>query len=421
MSKRPADETEETTKRQKVEEGTEVATEPAAVPAVVDTTPAMPPAGSVPTPAPPAGGPVPTGDSFVALPTSVQNVFKSAFASNTLTVDDLDTSIYDSLKDFGEPTQLKIANSFLGTDLNSIRNKSGYMIGILKKYRQTGEGMGGAGGAGGMMRVTPGGSAPAASPYGAAYNPYDPAQAYAMMYAAYGMQVPGMPQYGAQAGVMPASAGVAAAFDFCTTESLKIMPQSVKNILNGVFAKGEVSATDIEDSVWDSMKDFDEMTQVQIVERFGQANMSSVRNKTGYLIGILKIFRAKGPAVRAPPANHAYAAAYGGQAAYGAQAAYGGANPYEAYAPQGIVTGSGAFSKLNMASQLRIQELYNSGRARPGEIEDGVFDSLKDFNEHEQSEMVESFCNTDLATIRNKTAFFIGILKRFRQKGGGGF
>jgi hypothetical protein len=146
------------------------------------------------------------------------------------------------------------------------------------------------------------------------------------------------------------------------------------------------------------MNDFDEYTQCSIVDRFTKANLSTVRNKTGYFIGILKIFRSQG--------------------AGGGAAGSGGA--IESYAPRDIVTpgagGAGTgFMSLPPSIQYKFQELFNSGMLRPGEIEDSVFDSLKDFDEVTAMTMVDSFARTNLATVRNKTAFFIGILKRNRQ------
>jgi hypothetical protein len=69
----------------------------------------------------------------------IQSIFSDCFARLNMTSSDLDISVYDSLLDFSEATQVEIVNSFCQADLEAIRNKTGYFIGILKQYRKNGK------------------------------------------------------------------------------------------------------------------------------------------------------------------------------------------------------------------------------------------------------------------------------------------
>ncbi len=75
---------------------------------------------------------------------------------------------------------------------------------------------------------------------------------------------------------------------------------------------------------------------------------------------------------------------------------------------------SQSFYKLSPSAQTRLAALYNNFTMQKTDLEDCVFDSLADFKEQEQLQMCDSFAQASLTTVRNKTAFFIGILKRHR-------
>ena len=50
--------------------------------------------------------------------------------------EDVDEHVYAQLRDFSEPIAIEIATKFLEADMSQIRNKTGFFIGILKRYRQ---------------------------------------------------------------------------------------------------------------------------------------------------------------------------------------------------------------------------------------------------------------------------------------------
>jgi len=69
------------------------------------------------------------------------------------------------------------------------------------------------------------------------------------------------------------------------------------------------------------------------------------------------------------------------------------------------------------AARGKLEELFLQVSRQ--DIEPCCFDSLKDFDERTCCEIVDKLLEADWATVRNKTGFFIGVLKRYRQAGGG--
>lgn len=83
---------------------------------------------------------------FDSLPTDIQDMFKACFEKNKMVPTDIDACVYNSLNDFSPEVQKEMITSFCSNevDLQTIRNKSGYLIGILKKYREHGKSLAGS-------------------------------------------------------------------------------------------------------------------------------------------------------------------------------------------------------------------------------------------------------------------------------------
>jgi hypothetical protein len=58
--------------------------------------------------------------------------------------------------------------------------------------------------------------------------------------------------------------------------------------------------------------------------------------------------------------------------------------------------------------------MYSSGRLQPGELDDRCLSQLNEFTDTEAIEILTMFNSADLARARNKSAFFTGVIKRFR-------
>ncbi|CEG46893.1 uncharacterized protein PHALS_03567 [Plasmopara halstedii] len=92
---------------------------------------------SVPQDAPEYGA-VPIGmPSFHALPMSVQNHIHSLVANHTLaSLEELGGKCYEVLGQLSEPLANQVLARFAGANLSTVRNKSGFLIGVVKRARQ---------------------------------------------------------------------------------------------------------------------------------------------------------------------------------------------------------------------------------------------------------------------------------------------
>ena len=81
-----------------------------------------------------------------------------------------------------------------------------------------------------------------------------------------------------------------------------------------------------------------------------------------------------------------------------------------------------AYSGLAYGIQAKIEGLFNSGLLQRNELDARCFMELRKLPEYTAVEVVDTFCESDLSDIRDKTAFFLGIVKRFQNErsGGGG-
>ncbi|GMF25878.1 unnamed protein product [Phytophthora lilii] len=81
---------------------------------------------------PPIGMP-----SFTALPISVQNHIHSLVANRTLSsLEELGGKCYEVLGQLSEPLANQVLSRFAGANLSNVRNKSGFLIGVVKRARQ---------------------------------------------------------------------------------------------------------------------------------------------------------------------------------------------------------------------------------------------------------------------------------------------
>lgn len=79
--------------------------------------------------------------------------------------------------------------------------------------------------------------------------------------------------------------------------TMAMLPPSVQNKLRQIFAAGSVDPTDLEPRVLQELMEFGEAGACTILERYASKNLSSVRNKTAFLIGVIKRYREE---VRTP-------------------------------------------------------------------------------------------------------------------------
>ncbi|EGZ24302.1 hypothetical protein PHYSODRAFT_284903 [Phytophthora sojae] len=83
------------------------------------------------------GGPGMGIPSFAALPMSVQNHIHSLVANRTLSsLEELGGKCYEVLGQLSEPLANQVLTRFAGANLSNVRNKSGFLVGVVKRARQ---------------------------------------------------------------------------------------------------------------------------------------------------------------------------------------------------------------------------------------------------------------------------------------------
>jgi len=143
---------------------------------------------------------------------------------------------------------------------------------------------------------------------------------------------------------------------------------------------------------FDELRALGEQLATEVVEKFCEVDLAGIGNKTGFFMGICRRYRerASATAMNVP--------------------AYTGLGPSDA-------TAQTAFNMLPNAVQARFGDLYTRGVVPRDEIDAQCFQSMLDFPERKMMEIADKFASTDLATIRNRTGFLIGIMKRYRRDG----
>ena len=67
-----------------------------------------------------------------------------------------------------------------------------------------------------------------------------------------------------------------------------------------------------------------------------------------------------------------------------------------------------------------LAECYASGVCRPGELDDRVLQGLAALQEADGIAALGEFMRSDMSKIRNKSAYFSGVISRFKEETGGG-
>ncbi len=76
------------------------------------------------------------------------------------------------------------------------------------------------------------------------------------------------------------------------------------------------------------------------------------------------------------------------------------------------------YAGLPYLVQAKLETLFTAGLLRRTELDAKCYMELRSLPEVVALEVLDKFCETNLMEIRNKTAFFLGIVKRFRNERG---
>ena len=76
------------------------------------------------------------------------------------------------------------------------------------------------------------------------------------------------------------------------------------------------------------------------------------------------------------------------------------------------------YAGLPYLVQAKLETFFTAGLLKRTELDAKCYIELRSLPEVVALEVLDKFCETTLSEIRNKTAFFLGIVKRFRNERG---
>ena len=115
--------------------------------------------------------------------------------------------------------------------------------------------------------------------------------------------------------------------------------------------------------------------------RMCAANLATIHSKGGFFMGIIKRFKE------------------------------------QVVASDPVLT-TQTYAGLPYLVQAKLETLFTAGLLRRTELDAKCYMELRSLPEVVALEVLDKFCETNLTEIRNKTAFFLGIVKRFRNERG---
>mmetsp|Transcript_9623 Transcript_9623/g.13336 ORF Transcript_9623/g.13336 Transcript_9623/m.13336 type:complete len:415 (-) Transcript_9623:550-1794(-) len=188
---------------------------------------------------------------------------------------------------------------------------------------------------------------------------------------------------------------------------------------------------ELEACCFDSLCDFDEGTAIEIVRKFGQRDLNTIRNATAYFCGLLKHYRERGAAFLVSRGGmtdpNTYLVSPAGFYTHpvmssidsSSSSSRRGMHQHVAHTPQGQAEQAQSIALLTPAVRDAVETIFTIHGVRRYEMEPCCFESLRDFSEPIALSIVNEFRNADMNTLRDKTAYFCSILKRYRSQGQG--
>eukprot|EP01134_Creolimax_fragrantissima_P006833 CFRG6833T1 len=282
-------------------------------------------------------------DSTKTIYPGVTAVLNSIYATGKLKPGDVEQGAIDSLLDFPESVAVEIMEKYSMADYEVVRNKTGFLIGIIKRYRNSNQkqpymqqGYGGGGGGYATSQPTP---APTPTRTELA------ASTKAMLDQLYASGIVSEAELGEKCltqlkcyseevanqilqkfkeadmkdirskagflhGIMRRFATESGTQAHPTTSPLQtqtafqLLPWSVQMRISPLYQTGVLLQNDIEARVYESLAQFPEHIALDITTKFCESDLPRVNNKSGWLIGIMKRFRAA--AANGPPGGGGY-------------------------------------------------------------------------------------------------------------------
>ncbi|TMW63601.1 hypothetical protein Poli38472_002542 [Pythium oligandrum] len=218
------------------------------------------------------------------------------------------------------------------------------------------------------------------------------------------------------------------------TEVYNRLPRNVRSLLDAMIHEHRLPET-INDNVLSRLNHLPEPVAMRAMEKFTTADLSQVENINGFLVGIINRVQertptnegtprgAPGPGFQQPLPQHHHTA----PPAHLQGPPNGGMLPSPGMIPPGHVPGRFsnhptidlAIAALPVSVQNHLQSLV--GRrilASLDEFSEKCYEVLAQLSEGLANEVLNRFAHANLTTVRNRSGFLIGVVKKCRQEYG---
>ncbi|GMH34107.1 hypothetical protein BSKO_01941 [Bryopsis sp. KO-2023] len=177
-------------------------------------------------------------------------------------------------------------------------------------------------------------------------------------------------------------------------DSFEALDPEVRVKLRSMFDKGVIKEDELDNSVLIRLRDFPAEDAVECLEQFCKCDISKVRNKSAYIIGVIRRLRNKDQ------------------------------HPDNPYNTAGGAAGGGPNSTfLDKNVQVRLNMLFSDGVCKPSDIDDKCLEALGQLPPRGALEALGQFAGRDLSDVRSYSRFLMSIIRRVRKdcemEGGG--
>jgi hypothetical protein len=169
----------------------------------------------------------------------------------------------------------------------------------------------------------------------------------------------------------------------------------VEEKLESLYMSGRLARGELDSRCLDKLRMLSETSGLEVVTKFGEADLPTIKSKGGFFMGIVKRFSEQERGVFASLSTAQFpAAANAGETAF-----------------QGCPSGG-----LWPSAKAKLDEICSRGHLMPNDLDSRCMEQLRTLPEHLAMEVLTKFGEADLASIKSKGGFFMGIVKRFREQ-----
>ncbi|EIE23473.1 hypothetical protein COCSUDRAFT_63013 [Coccomyxa subellipsoidea C-169] len=147
-----------------------------------------------------------------------------------------------------------------------------------------------------------------------------------------------------------------------------------RKILDGLIDRGDIRSSDVDNRAMDALEDLGDAAATNAVERFAEANFSRINNKNGFLMGIIRRVQEDGPD-----------------------------------------RGNVDLDILPRSVRYKLRDIMDDGRIGKNDIDARMLKALADLPVDLGIEAVDKFAMASLDSVRSKTGFMMGIIKRIQE------